>query len=99
MVVKQSAADLIEEVVREKFADGGIEAVEVVKSNDHEGGVVLNVTVVFNKTGTLDSHKTSGIVRQVRGKLLELEEAAFPIFTFISKSDSVHRARMKTAAA
>jgi len=96
MVAKKDVTALIEGVVREKFADAGIEIVRIEEGRDHEGDAIFNITVVFNNAGPLDSHKTSGIARHVRHKLLAAQENAFPIFTFMSKSDA---ARLKPEAA
>ena len=79
---------VIEGIVREKFADAGIESVRVDRALDHEGDDVFKITVVFNKRGMLNSHKTSAIARHVRHRLLEARDASFPIFTFMSKSDA-----------
>ena len=96
MTASKDVSALIEGVVREQFAGPLIESVRVHRGFDHEGDAIFDVTVVFDKKGPLDSRKTLGIVRDVRHKLLERDEDAFPIFTFMSKFDAK---RMKTEAA
>jgi hypothetical protein len=89
-------AHLIEDVVRERFADVNIQSVLVVKDTDYQDEAVFRVTVVFDHDGPLDSRKTAGLVRHIRHRLLERQESTFPIVTFVSKSDA---ARMSPAAA
>jgi len=88
---------LIDRVVRERFKDVAIQSVAVSKDTDYEDQAVFRVTVIFDKRGPLDAHKTAGIVRHLRHSLLdELQESTFPIVAFVSKSDA---ARMGTEAA
>jgi len=89
-------AALIENTVRERFADIDIQSVTVVEDVDFDGGPVFRVRIVFDHQGPLDAGKTSGIVRHLRHRLVEQDETAFPIVAFVSKSDA---AGMKAEAA
>ena len=89
-------ADLIERVVRERFSGVTIQSVTVMKDADDDDDAVFLVTVVFDQKGPLDPQKTAGLARHVRHKLLERKENAFPIISFVSKSDA---ARVGAAAA
>lgn len=79
---------LIERTVRERFGDAVIHSVNVTRDADNDGDAVFRVTVVFDSKTPLDAHKTSGIVRHTRHKLIEREEFAFPIFDFVSKAEA-----------
>ena len=88
--------EVIETVVRERFDGAPIEAVRVEAEIDYDGVPVVRVTVIFDaKKGSLDAHKTAGITRHIRHRLLAEDEDAFPIFAFVSKSDA---ARITAAA-
>jgi len=94
--MERAVHDLIESVVRRRFADASIEAVNITEDTDFDGDAVFRVTVVFNSKGPLDSHKTTGIVRHLRHQLLERDESRFPVLTFLSKADA---ARLSPEAA
>jgi len=79
---------IIERTVRERFGDGLISSVRVVRETDHDGDDVFRVTVVFDSKSPLDAHKTSGIVRHIRHRLIERDEHTFPIVAFVSKADA-----------
>jgi len=82
-------AEVIEAIVRERFEGAPIETVRVDSDIDYDGDVVYRVTVIFDsKKGSLDTHKTAGITRHIRHRLLAENEDAFPIFAFVSKSDA-----------
>lgn len=78
---------IIEGTVRERFG-AQISSVRVTKETDHDGDDIFRVTVVYDGTVPLDAHKTSGIVRHTRHKLIERNEHTFPIFAFVSKADA-----------
>ena len=89
--MKPEIVDLIDKTVRERFAGVDIESVSVDEDVDFDGGTVFRVRVVFNHKGPLDAHKTSGIVRHLRHRLVAEKEDAFPIVAFVSKSDAAGR--------
>ena len=78
---------IIEGTVRERFGSQ-ISSVRVARGTDYDGDDIFRVTVVFDGDAPLDAHKTSGIVRHTRHKLLARNERAFPIFDFVSKADA-----------
>jgi hypothetical protein len=88
--IKAAIVQMIEEVVRQRFADALIHDVRVSQEHDSDGDALFRVTVVFERKGAqlLDAHKTAGIARHIRHRLLEEDEDAFPIVTFVSKSDA-----------
>jgi hypothetical protein len=93
----RAISDIIEGIVRKQFADTPILAVRVSQDTDYDGDAVFRVTVIVDDgAAPLDAHKTSGIARHIRHKLLAKREDTFPILAFISKSDAK---RMETEAA
>lgn len=83
--------EVIETCVRERFEGAPIEAIRVKSEVDYDGDTVYRVTVIFDaKKGPLDAHKTAGITRHIRHRLLAKDEDAFPIFAFVSKSDAAN---------
>lgn len=88
---------IVEAVLRERFDDVTIESMELERDIDQDGDEILRVNVIFDgKKKRLDSRKTSGLLRHLRPKIAEIGEYAFPVVSFISKSDY---GKQKTAAA
>jgi hypothetical protein len=81
-------AALIDRIVRERFKDVNIDRVTVVRDTDHEDDDIFRVMVVFDQRGPLDAHKSAGLARHLRHALLERKERAFPIVSFVSRSDA-----------
>ena len=82
----------LEKVIRSKFVDEfswfPLFKVSVREGVDHDGDDVLYVDVVFNGSEKdIDAKKLVGAVRKIRPFLLDMDEDAFPIFSFISKKD------------
>lgn len=89
MNVTDEIANLIEGIIRSEFADAAIESVRVVEALDYQDDRVFKVTVIFDKKGSLDPHKTVAIVRHLREQLRgKGEPLAFPILSFVSKADA-----------
>ena len=75
--------------IRDEFADAAIESVRVVEALDYQDDRVFKVTVVFDKKGGLDPHKTVAIVRHLREALKDKgDRLPFPIVYFVSKADA-----------
>jgi len=87
MTASESAAELIESVVRKKFTDASIDSVRVVERRDHEGDDIFDIHVVY-KSGPPDARKMLQIMIEARRKLLAMNVETFPLFRFISKSDA-----------
>ena len=67
-----------------------IKIVEVIIREElgSDGEEILRVYVIFEGAPKdIDTSKLSSAVRQVRPKLTEIGESAFPLFSFIAKSD------------
>jgi len=87
--VHEKILELIENTVKSRFPDANIISVKVSEDESSDGGRVLNVTIVFESaSGSIDPHKAAGLIRHTRPKLRELGEDAFPIFSFMTKSDA-----------
>jgi hypothetical protein len=59
--------------------------VMIRKDFDSDGGKVLLIDVVFEgERRNVDAHALTGAVRKVRPALIENDEDAFPVFSFIA---------------
>lgn len=80
--------DVIMSVLKERFDDVVIESISVDPDFDKDGDPILVVKVIFDGTKKqLDARKTSTVIRHLRPKLAEINETAFPIISYISKSE------------
>ena len=84
--------DRIKAIVREHLAtwfdDIEITSINVRHVEDEDGVEFLAISVVFDgKKKQLDAAKTSKVVRHVRPKMRAAGENAFPVFSFIAKSE------------
>jgi len=87
--VHDKILQVIKEIVKSRFPDANILSVKVAADESSDGGRVLNVTVVFESaSGSIDPHRAAGLIRHTRPKLREAGEEAFPIFSFMTKSDA-----------
>jgi hypothetical protein len=89
MTAIRTLEDIVEDVLRERFDDVDIDDIQVRRDEDHDGDPILRITVVYNtknKKG-LDARKTSSIVRVMRPHLDQVNENAFPVVSFVSRSD------------
>jgi len=90
--------DTIRNVVRDTLSNDfdhiRIIDVRVCDDVDSDGSDVLRIDIIFEgDPKDLDAMKLSGAIRQLRPKLGELDEFAFPILSFISKVDARPRKR------
>jgi len=80
--------ELVRAVLEERFDDVEFVAINVHPDVDDDGMEYLEIAIVFDSQRTsLDARKTSGLVRHLRPRLAEVGETAFPILSFIAKSD------------
>jgi hypothetical protein len=79
---------VVTETVARDFDKVKILSVRVREDEDSDDDL-LRIDVVFEGAPKdIDARKVSGMVRRIRPKLIELGESAFPLFSFISKSDA-----------
>lgn len=84
---EKKIAAVVKDTLSATFDNVKILKVTVIADMDDED--VLNIEVVFEGTPKdLDARKVTGAVRQVRPKLTEMGEGAFPLLSFISKGDA-----------
>ena len=80
--------EVIESVLRERFDNVEIESISIESDFDEDGDAILRVKVIFDSgQKQLDAHKSSSVLRYMRPKLAEIGEEAFPIISFIAKSE------------
>jgi hypothetical protein len=95
--------DQIEHVIRSRLAEEyrGLDVLDVraVRGSDMDGDPILSVDVVFaGSEADVDAAELVSVVRKVRPALLDLDEDAFPIFSFISEKDEKRRSRPRQGA-
>lgn len=88
MVEEKKLKNVVEAVLKDSFNDVEIESVSVEPGFDEDGDKILRVKVIFNDSGKqLDPHRTIGVLRVLRPRFAEIGEDAFPVMSFIAKSD------------
>ena len=71
----------------------GFESVDVQSDHDEDGNEILVVQIVFDgKQRALDPQKTSSLTRHLRPRIADIGVYAFPVISFVSKSDLGKRA-------
>ncbi len=76
------------------FAGVRVINVDVADDTDADGNAILRINVVFEgDPNKIDARRLSGVVRELRPKLEEIDETAFPLLSFIEKSDMRTRKR------
>ena len=94
---QQNAESLIETIVQEKLAADKVVAVQIERGIDFDDEPVFLVRVIIdNGNKRIDPQKTTSLTRNIRSRLAELGETAFPVFSFISKQEA---GKLTTAAA
>lgn len=79
---------LVEEVLHERFEGVEIHSIGVVRDTDEDGDSILRLKVVFDgEKKTLDSRRASSVVRHMLARFAEAGEYAFPVISYIAKSD------------
>lgn len=79
---------IVRNVLSERFENVEIESISVVFDVDEDGDDILRVKVIFDgQTKHLDARKASGVLRHLRPKIAEIGEDAFPIMSYIAKSE------------
>ena len=77
--------DVIEETLIERCGDV-FELIAVRPDFDQYGDEILVIKAIFNED-RLGAQRTSGLIRHLRPKLAEVGTEAFPIISFIAKSE------------
>lgn len=88
MAERHDLKQLIAKLLTEQFRDVKIESIDVQPDVDEDGEALLIVRVVFDgKHKQLDARKSSSLVRRLRPIIYNAGERAFPVFSFIAKSE------------
>lgn len=77
----------IEQIVRDEFTDSAIEAVHVLPDTDDDGDRILRVLIVLRSPSHFDAVKAKGLLRHIFPVLKDPVRDAFPLVSFLSKSD------------
>ena len=77
--------DVIEQTLIERCGDG-LELIAVRPDFDQYGDEILVIKAIFNED-RLGAQRTSGLIRHLRPKLAEVGTEAFPVISFIAKSE------------
>ena len=77
--------DVIEETLRERCGNV-FELIAVRPDFNEYGDEILVIKAIFN-ADRLGAKRTSGLIRHLRPKLAEVGTEAFPVISFIAKSE------------
>ena len=77
--------DVIEETLRERCGNV-FELIAVRPDFNEYGDEILVIKAIFNED-RLGAKRTSGLIRLLRPKLAEVGTEAFPVISFIAKSE------------
>ena len=77
--------DVIEETLRERCGNV-FELIAVRPDFNEYGDEILIIKAIFNED-RLGAQRTSGLIRHLRPKLAEMGTEAFPVISFIAKSE------------
>ena len=77
--------DVVEETLKERCGDV-FELIVVRPDFDEYGGEIFVIKAVFNQD-RLGVGRTSGLIRHLRAKLAEAGTEAFPVISFIARSE------------
>ena len=77
--------DVVEATLREHCGDV-FELIAVRPDFNEYGDEILVIKAVFNQD-RLGAQRTSGLIRHLRAKLAEAGTEAFPVFSFIARSE------------
>ena len=82
---EEERQEIIERVVKERFAPARIVKVMVEEDLDHDGDEILRVRIVFEaEDDKLDTDKVLGLIGLLRRGLEKIKEERFPIPYFMT---------------
>lgn len=86
--LKRNVEDVIRAVVKQQLEGVNISKISLSFDTDEDGDDIVWVKVIFDdRSKPLDSHRTLGLVRHLRPRMAELGETAFPVLSYIAKSE------------
>lgn len=84
----KSIKQVVTDTLAEEFDRVHIIDVQVHEDMDVGGDEILRINVIFEGAPKdLDAKKLSGALRHLRPKLIEIQEFAIPLLSFISQAD------------
>lgn len=87
MIETNELEKIIRSVLQDRFDGITIDSITVVPDRDEDGEPILHVKVVFDgKNKTLDARRAASVVRHLRPKIANFEDA-FPVISYIAKSE------------
>ena len=88
MVRMDKVEQILRSVLEQEFENVEILSINITPDLDEFGEKILIVKVVFDgDRRALDARKTSGLARHILPKIGAIGEDAFPVFSFIAKSE------------
>lgn len=88
MVSMNKVERIVRSVVEQEFENVEVSSIDITRDLDEYGENILLVKVVFDgDRRALDARKTSSLARHILPKIGEIGEDAFPVFSFIAKSE------------
>ncbi len=86
--ILQRLKAVFRDVLNERLEGVEFESVDVQSDHDEDGNEILVVQIVFDgKQRALDPQKTSSLTRHLRPRIADIGVYAFPVISFVSKSD------------
>ncbi|MCY3811611.1 MAG: hypothetical protein OXH15_07450 [Gammaproteobacteria bacterium] len=83
-----NAREVIDRAMRDFYRDVAFVVIDVSPDIDEDGQEFLWVKAVYDGEPTvIDTRKSLTMVRELRPKLDELEVAAFPVISYVARSD------------
>ncbi len=88
MIDENEVRKAVEAVVSARLTGLKVESISVRRDIDDDGDSILIIDIVFDgKRGSPNSAQTSALTRWAIPKIRDTGETAFPVFSFIEKSD------------
>ncbi|QJP15588.1 hypothetical protein G3545_19140 [Starkeya sp. ORNL1] len=85
----KKVADLVRDVFRAEFDKVEIVGINAIQDKDRDGDSILRIEVVFKgDLKNFDASKLSGATRRLIPRLSEIDESAFPLFSFLSQKEA-----------
>ena len=87
--VLERARTVVEDVLREQSASVPMEILSMGQEVDGDGDEFIWVRLIHDREpGTLGSEMQLGLMRRIRSRLEEVDVDAFPVLSFVARSDT-----------
>jgi len=79
---------VIRDVLKERFGNVKFDTIDIKRDYDADGDEILRILVVVeDAVKRLDASRASTVQRYMRPKLADIQETAFPVISYVSRSD------------